>query len=189
MMPARMNVILHPRYSPTILPSGSPKIIAMDVPVTIILIAKSRCCSSTSFTAMTDATDQKIACADATMSLAIINMIKVGAIPDRICPIANTTSVTNNIGLKDTFDTAIMSGTDRIMTAHEYAVIIMPACDSLMEKAAAMDVNNPIGMNSDVLKIKAANVIPINGSHCFVSSFFIVFPWIFKNRDYYRLEK
>lgn len=102
------------------------------------------------------------------------------AIPDRICPIANTTSVTNNIGLKDTFDTAIMSGTDRIMTAHEYAVIIMPACDSLMEKAAAMDVNNPIGMNSDVLKIKAANVIPINGSHCFISSFFIISPSILK---------
>ena len=47
-------------------------------------------------------------------------MRKVGAIPDRIFPIANTISVTNNIGLKDTFDTAIMSGTDRIMTAHEY---------------------------------------------------------------------
>ena len=155
MMPTRMNVILHPRYSPTILPSGSPKIIAMDVPVTIILIAKSRCCSSTSFTAMTDATDQKIACADATMSLAIIKMRNVGAMPERICPIANTARVTSSIGLKDTFDTAIMSGTDRIITAQEYAVIIIPACDSLMEKAVAMDVNNPIGMNSDVLKIKA----------------------------------
>ena len=53
------------------------------------------------------------------------------------------------------------------MTAHEYAVIIIPACDSLVEKAAAMDVNNPIGMNSDVLKIKAANAIPINGGHLF----------------------
>ena len=169
MMPARMNVILHPRYSPTILPSGRPNIIAMDVPVTIILIAKSRCCSSTSFTAMTDAADQKIACADATMSLAIINMIRL--VRQNLSIARYNRIMTNNIGLKDTFDTAIMSGTDRIMTAHEYAVIIMPACDSLMEKATAMDVNNPIGMNSDVLKIKAANVIPINGSHCFVSDF------------------
>ena len=76
-----------------------------------------------------------------------------------------------------------------LSTAQEYAVIIIPACDSLIEKAVAMDVNNPIGINSDVLKIKAANVIPINGSHCFISSFFIIFPSIFKNRKYYILEK
>ena len=43
--------------------------------------------------------------------------------------------------------------------------ISRPARASLMPKSIAMSVRRPIGMNSEVLKIKAESVIPMSGSH------------------------
>ena len=59
-------------------------------------------------------------------------------------------------------------GSDNSMTAQEYTVISMPACASLMEKEAEILVSNPIGINSEVLKINADTVIPSKGNHSFL---------------------
>lgn len=145
----------------------------MEEPVTIILIAKSLCSASTSFTAMTEAIDQNIACALATTILASTNNRNEVAIPLSICPKANTDKVINRTGRNEYLEIDIMSGNDRIMTDHEYTVIMMPAVDSEIENALAIEVNKPIGMNSDVLNINAASAIPINGNSCFVDNLFI----------------
>ena len=47
-------------------------------------------------------------------------------------------------------------------------VIIIPACVCVIEKVWAISVKSPMGINSDVLKINAAIVIPISGIHCFL---------------------
>lgn len=163
-IPTKINVALQPTYRPTTLPKGSPKIIAMEEPVTIILIAKSLCSSSTSFTAMTEAIDQNTACALATTILASTNNTNEVAMPLSICPKANTDNVINRTGLNEYFEIDIMSGNDKIMTDHEYTVIMMPAVDSEIENALAIDVNKPIGINSDVLNINAASAIPMSGN-------------------------
>ena len=56
----------HPMNSPTILPSGSPTIMAMQVPVTIMLRARCRQRSGTTLTASGEAMDQKTEWAHAT---------------------------------------------------------------------------------------------------------------------------
>ena len=57
-----------------------------------------------------------------------------------------------------------MSGRESNITIHEYTVINIPAFASEIEKLFAISVSRPIGINSDVLKINAETVIPINGS-------------------------
>lgn len=47
-------------------------------------------------------------------------------------------------------------------------VIIIPAVVCVIWKVWAMSVSRPMGINSEVLKIKAAIVIPISGSPCFL---------------------
>lgn len=47
-------------------------------------------------------------------------------------------------------------------------VIIIPAVVCVIWKVWAMSVNRLMGINSEVLKIKAAIVIPISGSPCFL---------------------
>ena len=37
----------------------------------------------------------------------------------------------------------------------------------MTEKSSAMSESNPMGMNSEVLNMKAAHVRPINDIHCF----------------------
>lgn len=54
-------------------------------------------------------------------------------------------------------------------------VISMPACASVMRKSAAISDKRPMGMNSDVLKIKAETVMPINGSHSRVVILFSIY--------------
>lgn len=63
-----------------------------------------------------------------------------------------------------TFVTQSISGSDRIMTAHAYTEMSMPAADSVMLKSAAMSVSRPMGMNSDVLNTKVESVIPTSGT-------------------------
>ena len=67
-----------------------------------------------------------------------------------------------------------MSGKDNKVTTQEYTEINKPACDSVIPKFAAMSESSPMGINSDVLKIKADTVIPINGSHAFKGIFCLV---------------
>lgn len=50
----------------------------------------------------------------------------------------------------------------------------MPASASEIEKLSAMLDKSQIGINSDVLNINAATVMPIKGSHSFFSNVFIV---------------
>ena len=63
-------------------------------------------------------------------------------------------------------DAAIISGSDRTITAQAYTLIMMPACASVRENVAAISVSRPIGINSDVLNTNAENVMPKSGSHC-----------------------
>ena len=61
-----------------------------------------------------------------------------------------------------------MSGSDRRATNQAYMEISMPAFASLMLKSAAMSESSPIGMNSDVLKMKAEKVNAIRGNHSLI---------------------
>ena len=70
------NVILQPTLSPMTRPSGRPRIIAIDDPVTIILRAMGLWLSGTILTAMIDTIDQKIEWAQATPILEIISIPK-----------------------------------------------------------------------------------------------------------------
>ena len=47
-------------------------------------------------------------------------------------------------------------------------VIIVPACVCVIEKVWAISVSRPMGINSEVLNINAAIVIPKSGIHCFL---------------------
>ena len=58
-----------------------------------------------------------------------------------------------------------MSGSDNSMTAHAYAVIMSPHAASVMEKLPAMSTRSPTGMNSEVFKMNAENIMPTRGSH------------------------
>lgn len=60
-----------------------------------------------------------------------------------------------------------INGSESTQTAHAYAVIRMPACDSLTWKSAAISTSNAMGMNSDVLNTNAENAIPMSGSSSF----------------------
>ncbi len=68
------NVSRHPRLSPMTRPSGSPRIIATEVPVTIMLRAKALWLFGTILTAMIDTIDQKIEWAHATPILEAISI-------------------------------------------------------------------------------------------------------------------
>ena len=72
-----------PTARPMARPSGRPKIIAMEVPVATIEIASGPWLSSTRRVAMTAATDQKIAWAEATTRRARTRMGKLGAAAER----------------------------------------------------------------------------------------------------------
>ena len=74
MIPTQRNVVLHPMLNPIRRPNGSPKIIAMEVPVTIILRASGREWSGTILTARGETIDQKIACVQATPIREAISM-------------------------------------------------------------------------------------------------------------------
>ena len=63
-------------------------------------------------------------------------------------------------------------------------VIIIPACVCVIEKVWAISVKSPMGINSDVLKINAAIVIPKSGIHCFLCK--INHP--FKNDFYFTIS-
>ena len=68
------NVILQPTLSPMTRPSGRPRIIAIDEPVTIMLKAMDLWLSGTIRTAMIDTIDQKIEWAQATPILENISI-------------------------------------------------------------------------------------------------------------------
>lgn len=59
----------------------------------------------------------------------------------------------------------IISGRERIVTAHAYAVMSIPALASVIWKSAAISTRSPMGINSDVLKMKTLATIPIRGIH------------------------
>ena len=61
-----------------------------------------------------------------------------------------------------------MSGREAIATTHAYTVMSSPACDSVILKSVAMSERRPIGMNSEVLKMKAENVSPMTGIHALI---------------------
>ena len=77
--------------------------------------------------------------------------------------------------LKLILDAHTINGNDNNITVQEYAVINMPASASEIEKLSAMLDKSPIGINSDVLNINAATVMPIKGSHSFFPNIFIVY--------------
>ena len=64
-IPIDKNVIRQPTCSPIIRPRGIPRIIATEVPVTIILSAKGRWFWGTRLTAKGETIDQKIECVHA----------------------------------------------------------------------------------------------------------------------------
>lgn len=51
------------------------------------------------------------------------------------------------------------------MTPRAYTLIMTPVAASVRPKEEPMSVSRPIGMNSEVLKMKAENVSPMSGSH------------------------
>ena len=163
MIPTMRNVTLHPIYCPTSLPSGSPAIVAMDVPVTPMLSATG------------EAIDQNIAWVHATPIRDAMSTPYVGAITDMIWHIPNSAIVPMNSFLKSIFDTRSMSGRDNSMTIHEYTVISIPAFDSDMLNDFAMSVSKPIGINSDVLNMNAETVIPTSGSISFLVNLLFIF--------------
>ena len=75
-------------------------------------------------------------------------------------------STPSNNRLNSTREAAIISGKDSSMTAQAYAVIISPHVASVMEKPAEISVSKPMGMNSEVLRMKAENVRPASAIHC-----------------------
>ena len=61
-----------------------------------------------------------------------------------------------------------MSGNDRRATNQAYIEISMPAFASLILKSVAMSESRPMGMNSDVLKMKAERARAIRGNHSLI---------------------
>ena len=74
------------------------------------------------------------------------------------------TPTTESMSLRPSaLETVTISGKEAIATTQAYTVISKPALDSVMAKSPAIPLRSPIGMNSDVLKMKAAKVNPITG--------------------------
>ena len=100
--------------------------------------------------------------------------------PDNIWNTTNNDVITISSRRSSIFETRIISGNDMSMTTNAYTDIIIPARASVVEKSAAMSLNSPIGMNSEVLNINAAQVNPIRGNQFFNVILFSIFqPCIF----------
>ena len=116
-MPTSVNVMRQPTARPTMRPSGMPKVIAIELPVATRPMATGPCSSPTTRTANGEATDQKMACAQATSRRANTSATKLGATAEQNCPAANTAMMASMscLGLKRL--AKIMSGSDSTMTA------------------------------------------------------------------------
>ena len=58
-----------------------------------------------------------------------------------------------------------MSGSEKSITPHAYTEIMIPVWASVSEKVWPMSLRRPMGMNSEVLKIKAETASPASASH------------------------
>ena len=94
-----------------------------------------------------------------------MSIAKFTANTDPNCPIPNRAIVPSKSFFESILHTINISGSDNKVTVHEYTVIIIPACASVMWKLAAISLKSPIGINSEVLNINAESVIPRSGSH------------------------
>ena len=63
--------------------------------------------------------------------------------------------------LKSKREHSNIKGKDDKATAQAYALIKKPACASVIPKSVAISVKSPMGINSEVLKIKAAKLMAI----------------------------
>ena len=158
------KVALHPSQIPMVLPSGSPTIMAMEEPLTTKPRAVDFFPSGARLTARGVTIDQKIACAQATPILEIISMWKSLEKPDRMWLAVNRAVIDSMSFLLSFLAKTSLSGSEARATTQAYMVMSMPAFDSEILKSAAMSDRSPIGMNSEVLKIKAENVSPVTGS-------------------------
>ena len=60
----------------------------------------------------------------------------------------------------------MVRGRERSITIQAYTEISMPVSASVREKSAPMSLRSPIGTNSEVLKIKAAQASPMRAIQC-----------------------
>ena len=115
-----------------ILPNGSPRIIAIEVPVTTILSASERNFSDTTLTAAGDAIDQNTECVHATPIRDTINIPYEAEKADSIWKIPKSAIVPNKSLLKSILFNRSINGRDSNITIHEYTVISTPACASVI---------------------------------------------------------
>ena len=100
--------------------------------------------------------DQNSACVSATTVRLTSKTVKLPAKNDNTWPPANTASKTNSNTLRSVARVISISGSDIKATTHAYTVIITPASAGSMPKLRPISLNSAIGINSVVLKIKAA---------------------------------
>ena len=84
---------------------------------------------------------------------------------DRMWLTANSATIPHISRFDSTPETIIIKGREVRATTQAYMVIMSPARDSVIEKSAAISLSSPMGMNSEVLKIKVENVRAKSGNH------------------------
>lgn len=112
------KVVLQPTYRPTVLPSGSPTIIANDEPDTIRLRAVALLPSGAILTASGVTIDQNIACEHATPMRESISMLKLVETPDSTWLATNSATIDSISFLLSVRANTSISGSEAIATTH-----------------------------------------------------------------------
>ena len=150
------KVVRQPKACPIMRPSGSPKIIAIDVPNDS---QPKACCrlplgatriTKAAVSAQNSACDRAITVRDSS------RISKFQAHTDSTCPAMNTANTPISSFLRSIFAVSSMKGSDISVTTHAYTVIISPTCDTGRPKLWPMSESRATGMNSVVLTTKAA---------------------------------
>ena len=89
----------------------------------------------------------------------------MGEIAERNWPVAKMAMSPSSSRRKSKRDAKTMSGSEKSITPHAYTEIMIPVWASVSEKVWPMSLRRPMGMNSEVLKIKAETASPASASH------------------------
>ena len=112
------KVVRQPTYRPTVLPSGSPTIIANDEPETIRPRAVELLPSGAILTARGVTIDQNIACEHATPMRESISMLKLVETPDSTWLATNSATIDSISFLLSVRANTSISGSEAIATTH-----------------------------------------------------------------------
>ena len=163
--PIAAKLTRQPALWPSSLPSGMPSTIASVVPITSS--PKALCWRPLGAirTASEAVTDQNSACASATSTLEASSTSKRGESTDTRWPSTNSANTNNSRPRRSQRRVSSISGSEASATIHAYTVIITPMRVAGSAKDAPMSLSMAIGINSVVLKIKAAQASAATPAH------------------------